>query len=122
MPGAGCGGDPLLDAPLRRLASNVVTQGEAGEVFKAWGANVRANTGRIEVEVVLYWSTWEDREFAEERSVRSTLRADGAPHRLRLPVDDSPGWAGTLYQFRLDPAEAACEFPVHRPATISGDR
>ncbi|MDI9601272.1 MAG: hypothetical protein QM328_03840, partial [Acidobacteriota bacterium] len=113
--GAATGGDPsLIGPPAMGFPAESVTAVEVLVSFQGEGAD--------EVEVVLYWSTWEDREFAEERSVRSTLRADGAPHRLLLPVDDSPGWAGTLYQFRLDPAESAGEFAIHRLATIATDR
>lgn len=113
--GAATGGDPsLIGPPAMGFPAESVAAVEVLVSFQGEGAD--------EVAVVLYWSTWEDREFAEERSVRSTLRADGAPHRLLLPVGDSPGWAGTLYQFRLDPAESAGEFAIHRLATIAADR
>lgn len=113
--GSATGGDPsLVGPPAMGLPAEEVAAIEILASFRGEGAD--------EVEVVLYWSTWDDRSFAEERSVRATLRADGAVHRLLLTPSASAAWTGVVYQFRLDPAETAGEFAIHRLATIAARR
>jgi hypothetical protein len=71
-----------------------------------------------EVELTLYWSTWEERKFAEERSFRARMRADGSVQRLAFAVGEHRSWEGLIYQLRLDPAEAPGRFAIDRLATL----
>ena len=53
LTGAGVGADPALDAARGRFARNAIIQGAAAELFKAWGATVRATTRELGAQVVL---------------------------------------------------------------------
>ena len=88
LTGAGVGADPALDAARGRFARNAIIQGAAAELFKAWGATVRATTRELGAQVVLC--------LHDELLVHAPLEhADEVSARVdRALQDASRRWAG----------------------------
>ena len=117
-----------------RPATGIADIGVEGGALRGWGVGpdpqflsppalglkaARCSTARLSLsvsggkEAQLFWMTDESPTFAEERSVRIPLRADGRRYRYVLRLEGLPGWSGRVRQFRLDPTDAPAEFAVH---------
>jgi len=68
----------------------------------------------------LFWATIDSPGFAEEKSVRFPVQADGRFHDVRLDLSDHPRWRGrTITAIRIDPTggAAAGEFALDHIGT-----
>jgi len=66
----------------------------------------------------LFWSTEDDRNWSEDRSLRFHLVADGQMHEYLLNVSSHPGWVGKVRQFRFDPTDAPADIRIDWFRTI----
>jgi len=97
------GPDPYLGRIMLRAS---------GDDFPVLRLRMRVTGG---VGGQLFWATQSAPGFAENRSLRFDLKADGQFHEYRLEPGKHPSWAGqTITALRLDPGNGApsAEFAV----------
>jgi hypothetical protein len=103
LAGSITGGDPYLVRTLVRA------EGDAHPVIRL---RMRVTAGGIGQ---FYWTTESSPAFAEDKTVRFAIRADGEFHEYRLEPGRDPMWSGeTITGLRIDPGNGApsAEFAI----------
>jgi len=60
-----------------------------------------------ESQAQLFWSTYDENGFTQERSIFFPIQNDGSHHEYRIKLSDSPTYRGSIIQLRLDPANSS---------------
>jgi len=99
--GRATGNDPYVVRTLVRM------KGDGCPVLLV---RLRATAGR---SAQFFWATEASPGFAEDRSLRFSIVADGRFHDYRLELAKHPQWAGrTITAVRLDPCDAPGRFAI----------